>query len=399
MTYDVSIVGAGPGGLFTAKSLSEVGIHPVVLEMLNDVSAVCGELTNKHTLEILGISKNSEIVSNTIHRTEVIMLDENFRPKITMEIPEKITGENYLLNSDLLKKYLKECAESNGTTFKFNSPVNDVIAMNGTVEGVRTKDEEYRSKVVVGADGANSIIAEKVGIDLTNRRGSLSMKVKLKNCKGLDPECARFFLRRDFNLGYMWDYPRSETEANVGIGSLRPEKMMASMNSIVVDYIKSRKEYEGAKVWYKKGDIVPCQGLLPEISGNRWLLIGDAAGEVSNLVGGGVSTTLDGAKMASDAIKEAFNLQDFSKKTLGKYEQNYRNSDVGKKVQSTAKFLKMIIRLSEKRDVYDYLNEIMRKVPPEIITQIVGGEFSIYMMPKLLSAAQIVLRIVKDYYF
>lgn len=32
MTYDVSIVGAGPGGLFTAKSLSEVGIHPVVLE-------------------------------------------------------------------------------------------------------------------------------------------------------------------------------------------------------------------------------------------------------------------------------------------------------------------------------------------------------------------------------
>lgn len=139
--------------------------------------------------------------------------------------------------------------------------------------------------------------------------------------------------------------------------------------------------------------------MLPDISGNGWLLIGDAAGEVSNLVGGGVSTTLDGARMASDVIKEAFNIQDFSKKTLGKYEQSYRNSEVGKKVQSTAKFLKMIIRFSEKRDIYDYLDEVMKKVPSEVINQIIGGRFSISMLPKLLAATPVVLRIFKDYYF
>lgn len=397
MNYDVAIVGAGPGGLYLAKSLSEAGIHPVVLEMLKDVYAVCGELTSKHTLDLLGVPTDSEIVSNTIRRAEVIILDKNFRPKVTMEIPGKVTGDNYLLNSDLLKKYLKECAESNGTTFKFNSRVTDVIKPNGTIEGVRTNDKEYRAKVIVGADGANSIIAERVGIDLTNRKGSPSMKVKLKNLKRLDTECARFYLREDFDLGYMWDYPRSETEANVGIGSLRPDRMSTNMGSIISEYIKSQSKFDGANIWYKKGDIVPCSGLPPKISGRGWVVIGDAAGEVSNLVGGGVSTTLDGVQMADDAIKEAFRLQDFSEKTLGKYEQNYRNSDVGKKVQSTAKILDAIIRFSEKRNIYDYLDEALEKVPPEVINEFVGGGLSISMLPKLLPATPLVLRIAKDY--
>lgn len=397
MNCDVAIVGAGPGGLFLAKSLSEDGICPVVLEMLKDVYAVCGELTNKHTLDLLGISTNSEIVSNTIRRTEVILLDKNFRPKVTMEIPGKVTGDSYLLNSDLLKKYLKECAESNGTAFKFNSRVTDVIKPNGRIEGVRTVNEEYKSNVTVGADGSNSVIAEKAGIDLTNRKGSPTMKVKLKNCTINDTECARFLLREDFNLGYMWDYPRSKTEANIGIGSFRPEKMSASMKSTILSYIKNKKEFAGANIWYEKGDIVPCSGLPPRVSGNGWVVIGDAAGEVSNIVGGGVSTTLYGAKMASDAIKEAFKMQDFSEKTLGKYEKNYRNSDVGKSVQSTAKILKTIIQFSEKRNIYNYIDEALKKVSPEIITEFVGGGFSMSMLPKLLPAAPLVLRIVKDY--
>jgi len=401
MNYDVVVVGAGPGGLYAANKISEAGLRTVVVEMLHDVYAVCGELTNRHTLDLLGVSTDSEIVSNTIRRTEVVYLDENNKPKITAEIPGKVTGKAYLLNSDLMKAYLKELAESNSVIFKFNSQVTDVIKTNGTIEGIRTsKGDEYRGQVVVAADGANSIVAAKAGMYLTKPSGSPSMKVKLRNCKIVDTDVARFILSKKFDLGYEWDYPRSETEANVGIGSFRPDRMPTNMGNIISEYIKSQPKFDGANVWYKKGDIVPCSGLPSKLSGDHILFIGDSAGQVFNLIGGGVSSTLDGAHMASNAIIEAYELQDFSASILGKYEEKYRKSETGRKIQSTAKTLDAIIRFSESRNIHGYIEEALQKLSPDVINEFVGSGLTLSLLPKLpklLPALPLVLRIVKDY--
>lgn len=372
MSYDASIVGAGPGGLYIARALSEKGIRTLVLEKNKDTKAVCGELTNKHTLDVLGLTTNSEIVSNTLRRTEIVILDGNLDAKATMEVPGKVTGETYLLDSDLLKKYLKEGAESNGAVFEFGTHVTDVTKTGGFISGLRTPDRTFESDVTVGSDGSTSIVAKKAGFDVTGFKGSPTVKYKLNNCKGLDPETAYFFLSEKIGLGYLWLYPRSETEANVGIGSFKPNAMV----SILGNFIRKKPELQGAKIYYRGGDIVPCSGLLPKFTGNGILLVGDAAGQVSNLIGGGVSTTLDGAKMASETMLRAVESRDFSEAFLRKYEENYRNSDVGKHVQRTAKDLSTIIKFSEKKNIFNLLDMIVQHGDPEIVYAFVGGDYS-----------------------
>jgi len=138
MNHGVCIVGAGLGGLFLAKSLSENDVHSLVLERNKNVTdSICGELTDENTLKILEISKDSEIVSNRLHRTKVISLDSGKK----MEVQAKVIGEQYLLDSSLLKEYLKEIAESNGTTFKFKTNVVNVAKSDVFITGVKTVKE------------------------------------------------------------------------------------------------------------------------------------------------------------------------------------------------------------------------------------------------------------------
>jgi flavin-dependent dehydrogenase len=393
MTHDVCIVGAGPGGLFITKSLSEKGISSLVLEKnKNVIDAICGELTQEDTLNMLGLSRNSEIVSNKIHRTEIISLDTN----VKMEVPEKIIGKNYLVDSALLKTHLKESAESNGSVFKFKSNVTDVIKSDGFIAGVKTTNNSYKSNITVGADGATSIVARKGGFDLTNFKGRPSVRFKLKNCKGLDSDCVYFYIGRSIDLGQLWLFPRSETEANVGIGSNNSRNMMV----VLKNFIKNQPEFKGAKIVNKGADIVPYSGLLPKFIGNGVLLVGDSAGQVNNLIGGGVHATLVGAKMASETMIRAIELQNFSEAHLKMYEENYRKSDAGIQIQNTAEYLSKIIKFSEKTDLFSYTDEILKNVGPDIISAVVGGRFSNIMLLKtLLSHPLLILRIIKNYYF
>ncbi len=389
MIHDICIVGAGLGGLFAAKELSENGIRPLVLERNKNVTdAACGELVGGDTLKILEISKDSEIVSNKIHRGEFISLDSGKK----MEFPEKLIREFYLLDSSLLKEHLKEVAESNGATFKFKSNVVNVIKSKGSIRGVKTVKNDYKSNITVGTDGSRSIISKKGGFDFDNLKDLPAVRFKLKNCKGVDSDCMCFYLGRKIGIGYLWLYPRSRTEANLGISSINSRNMV----NILTDFIKNKPELRHSRIVNSSGDTVSYSGLIPRFVGNGVLLVGESAGQVSNLVGGGVETTLIGAKMASQVIIKAVESHKYSEEYLKEYEENYRNSDTGIDVQNTAKYLSKIIEFSKKTDLFVYIEEIIESVEPNFIGDIVRGKFSRIMILKELLKHPLLIRFLEQ---
>ncbi len=392
MVFDVCIVGTGPGGLQSAALLSEKGIRPLVLDNRKRVTdSFCGELVGEKVLELAKIPKNSEFVSNKIIGARVINLDTG----CSIDLPEKTTGDAYLLDENKFQTYLKDVAESNGAEFRFAERAESVIKRDGFVTGVRTAKASYDTPVTVGADGARSIVASTAQFPLEGFKAMPSFRFKLENCKGLDANCAHFYLSRKIGLGYLWLYPRSETECNVGIGSPFPNQMGLFLRK----FVEEKAEFSSAKIIDRNGDRIPYTGLLPRFVDNGVVLVGNSAGQVSNLLGGGVEPTLTGATMASPVVMAALESQDYSAHQLASYEKGYRSSSTGKKVQATAKYLSKIIKFSQKRDVFSYLDDIFSIVDADKITKTVYGDFSVlFVLSLMVKHPGFVLRLLKDYY-
>ena len=392
MPYDVCIVGTGPGGLQSATLLAEKGIRPLVLEKRKRVTdSFCGELVGKGALELAGISPNSELVSNEILETRIINLDTGHY----LEIPAKTAGKGYLLEENSFQTYLKETAESAGAEFRFAERVESAITRKNFITGVRTATGSYEAPVTVGADGARSVIARSAKFPLENFKTMPSFRFKLKNCRGLEPHCAHFYLGRKIGLGYLWLYPRNERECNVGIGSPFPNQMGLFLRR----FIEEKSELQSADIVDRNGDRIPYTGLLPKLAINGVVLVGNAAGQVSNLLGGGVETTLIGAVLASHAVVEALESEDYSLNQLSSYEKEYRSSPTGEMIQTSARYLSNIIKFSKKSDVFEYLDDILCFVDADKITNTVYGEFSTsYVLSLMVKHPGFVLKLLRDYY-
>ena len=71
-----------------------------------------------------------------------------------------------------------------------------------------------------------------------------------------------------------------------------------------VERIDARFALSGRRVLAKRGGMIPINGLLKNLHGDRVLLVGDAAGMVSPLTAGGIHLSYRFGKVAADAIAD-----------------------------------------------------------------------------------------------
>jgi flavin-dependent dehydrogenase len=162
---------------------------------------------------------------------------------------------------------------------------------------VRTGSGEYHAKLLVGADGVNSVV-----------RGTVAGRIPKENMAA----CIGYYVRgveRDYSVlkffkdfkGYAWIFPR-ETYSSVGVGLdiKRAKQLPEYLNRFMEDYCPGVEKISpfGALVpaarepdFYK----APC-------SGEDWVLIGDAAGHVDPVLGEGIRYALWDAELAAGAI-------------------------------------------------------------------------------------------------
>jgi flavin-dependent dehydrogenase len=313
-TRPIIIIGSGPAGISTALGLKqlapELASQLLILEKARHPRPkLCGGGITEYgelMLRQLGISQT--VPRFPIHKVR-FHFDSgpiNFRRPGLMQI----------LRRDEFDASLAEQARAEAIDIQENAAVLD-LARSGEEIEIRTASQTYRAKVVVGADGANSLVRRRLVSD-TNSRVSRLVEALLKVDASSSEEYQENIAVFDFRVigkgvnGYAWRFPsfiNGEAYLNVGIfdsgirtiqqRDLRPAVLEQVQG---IDGAMDDIEIKGhPERWFSE------KGLY---SSPHVLLVGDAAG-VEPWLGEGISLALGYGPVAASVIRAAFARNDF----------------------------------------------------------------------------------------
>lgn len=383
MKYDAVVIGAGPAGLMFSRKLAEHGFRVAVVEK-NETLAVkpCGEGISARVLQTAEVSKSevNRFVSRPIKGAAVVA--PNGKEVLISEKGEM----GYVIDKRNFLRVLGEYSASAGADIYMREQTREITVSGGVVR-VATRTLELEAPLVVGADGYLSVTARVFGLEKSGERKVIpALQYVMTNVEVRDRELTYFYLGNEVApKGYVWIFPKDGSLANVGIGV-----QGAAPKAYLDKFIKSHPEIFGkSKILEFRGAAVTISGMLERIVADHVMLIGEAAGQVIPLTGGGIHTSIAGGKIAAEVAAKALEKGDFSAKTLGEYVSKY-NEYWGKRIKDSLRALHIIERLSD-----DELNELAEVLSPEDVVNLANGENVTAVALKLLKHPLFSVKIAK----
>ncbi|RMG41231.1 MAG: geranylgeranyl reductase family protein, partial [Methanobacteriota archaeon] len=350
--YDVIITGAGPAGAVTALYLEQFGIKPLVIDKATfPREKICGDAISAYTvnrLKELGLESQLEPLPKTkIHR---IVYSSPNQTQVTLKFaPDGKEDEIYgyvVRRKDfdyMLFKNLKERVD-----VLEGKKVTDIVVENGKVKGVllENQSDPVYARIVVGADGYHSLIAREMGVyDQNPRHWLIAVRAYYEGVTEMIDAIEMHFAP-NILPGYFWIFPVEEGITNVGLGMpkdvIKDKKLnLKNLLTETLDLPLFKHRFANAKpVSNLVGWNLPIANVRRKISGDGFILVGDAAGLVDPFTGEGVGNAIASAKIAAETIKELLEKDDVSAEATSLYEQKLWQK-LGSDLELSRKLLKM----------------------------------------------------------
>ncbi|MFH1306855.1 MAG: geranylgeranyl reductase family protein [Candidatus Micrarchaeota archaeon] len=347
-TFDVIIVGAGPGGATTAAYLGREGKKVLLIDKAKfPRDKTCGDAVSGKCMKVireLGLVENIEKLPHA--EIKGVTLSSPSGAVANVDFPEndpnRKGGTGYCVRRIYTDNMLFRCAkETANVEVKENFFVSEVIIDGGKAAGVRgidfedgRKQKEFRGKIIVGADGVNSMVARSVlGEDakLDDRHTCDAIRVYYKGITEMTKNIEIHFF--DSCLpGYFWIFPLENGYANVGLGLISKDlkKRIAEGTNLVKmfnDAIKNepliKERFKNAKPAGKvTGWRLPFGSYKRKLAGEGWVLVGDAASLVDPFSGEGVGNATAAGRLAAKTISKAIDEGELGEERLKEYEKN-----------------------------------------------------------------------------
>jgi flavin-dependent dehydrogenase len=197
--------------------------------------------------------------------------------------------------------FLKTQKKQKNVSVKENFQITDIIQENDYVTGIKgidlntKKEETIKTKIVVGADGAHSVIATKLGVNKVDQNHYVTaIRAYYENVKDLNGTIEIHFVD-ELIPGYFWIFPLENGKANVGAGILFSEikkrdlKLTESMFKAIKENKMFKERFKNAKLLGQvKGWTLPLGSKKRKAAFNGALLVGDAASLIDPFTGEGV---------------------------------------------------------------------------------------------------------------
>lgn len=319
---DVLVIGAGPAGavagLEARRAAPELDV--VLLERDRAVGAPvrCAEGVGDAGLREFADPAGAPWAARKITRVIFLAPDDT-----EVQVAERDVG--WILDRTRFDAFLAAAAVAAGAELRVGTeatgmtPLADgrwAVAVRG---GGPDGHETYRARIVIGADGVETMVGRWAGLDTrVPARDMESCAQYVVAGIDFDPEAIYLQFGRSIAPGgYAWLFPRAVGVANVGLGlvALRADGRTARQ---YLDSWIARRYPRGARTGYTVGGVI-VHTTINRTYSDGVLVAGDAAHMVNPLSGGGIVNAMKAGRLAGRTAAAAIRDGDTSATRLSCY--------------------------------------------------------------------------------
>ncbi len=326
--FDVAIVGAGPAGCAAARMLSGHGLKIALLE--KDIfprDKICGDafgadVTKQFHMMDAGLTKELERFDKSISSNGVRFFAPNHKLlDIEFKVPEDKFGGGFVSKRiDFDNFFFTEISKLPDIEIFQNEQVMAAIASPDKI-CLQTANSIFEAKIALGADGAHSILNKKLTDNKVEKNHYCAgLRQYYENVTGFhEKNHIELHFYNDLLPGYFWVFPLPGNKANVGLGMLSSEVSKKKINlkdkltELIENHPNLKERFKNAVALETiQGYGLPLGSKKRSISGNRFLLLGDAASLIDPFTGEGIANAIRSGRIAASHTLKAMKENNFS---------------------------------------------------------------------------------------
>lgn len=345
--HDVVVVGAGPAGATAAAFLADKGMRVALLDKHSfPRDKVCGDAVSGKSVDVL---RRLGLVERLQASDQVGSWGVTFSAPAGHEVAIPFTkvmdapaAPGFVCARTVFDELIVRRAVEAGAELFEGVEADDLIrAENGQIAGIRATSKggeaaypvEFRAPLVIGADGAYSVVARSLGMtQLDEDHYCAGLRVYYEGVTDFHPRNhVELHFVEEAIPGYFWIFPMAGGRANVGVGMLssvvkRNGVRLRPLLDSLINNPRFRDRFAAAsRISPVRGWGLPMGSKLRPLSGDGWMLVGDAGSMIDPFTGEGIGNAMVAGELAARTAIDATASGSFDQRTLSAYDRSLRS--------------------------------------------------------------------------
>ncbi len=322
------IVGAGPAGTSAALALRQSGLRVALLDKASfPRDKVCGDAIPGPALRVLselGFEDEAAAFPEKEMVTSSRLVAPNGKSLTIRWVTKAFNSRRMDFDAFLLDLVQKH----SDVQVLEEMEVSQVIVGKGTVT-VTAGEQEFTCQILIGADGTNGITAKQLAsFTLDRQHHCAAVRAYCKDLPEVEAGVNEFYLLDGYLPGYFWIFPLENGWVNIGFGMLSAAvadknlNLRKTLQAIITTHPVLKKRFAQASIIEKTvGFGLPLGSRHWPLSGERYLLAGDAGSLIDPLQGHGIDKAMLSGKLAAEQAIRCFNANRFDAAFLKQYDK------------------------------------------------------------------------------
>lgn len=355
--YDVAIIGGGPAGSAAATLLSRGGLKCVVLEREKFPRAHVGESLVPATTPVLKelgvlekvkmagfVKKYGAAWTSAQSASDLDVAHEGWKPEYRAEVT---TQEQLRPGADLTYTFHVDRGRFDEVLLRHAEESGAEVREEVSVQNVDFSEQPWVTVHCRNGKGDQTLNARMI-VDASGRRTCIGNQLRLKSTDSTFDQYAIHSWFEDFDRGddsrsdyvfihflpltnsWVWQIPISETVTSFGVVTQKANlpKGLEDRDKFFWEAMATRPEINEKLKKARQMRPLQLEGdysySMKQITGDRFVMVGDAARFVDPIFSSGVSIALSSAKFACMDILDAAKMGDFGAKSFERFETTMR---------------------------------------------------------------------------